>query len=53
MQKKKASAYTDIRIDISRAKSTVVGPEHGVTPGDLREITGFGGHASLLNHDYS
>lgn len=38
MQKKKAFAYTDIRVDISRAKSTVVGPEHGVTPGDLREI---------------
>jgi glucose-6-phosphate isomerase len=28
----------DIRIDISRARSAAVGPEHGVTPAELREI---------------
>ena len=28
----------DIRIDIARARSTSVGADHGITPGDLREI---------------
>ena len=28
----------DIRIDISRAKSSAVGAEHGITPSELREI---------------
>jgi len=29
---------SDIKIDIARARSTSVGPEHGVTPTELREI---------------
>lgn len=29
----------DIRIDIARARAAAVGPEHGVTPAELREIT--------------
>ena len=29
---------TDIRIDISRAKSAAVGKEHGITPAELKEI---------------
>ena len=29
---------TDIRIDVSRAKSAAVGKEHGVTPTELRSI---------------
>ncbi len=28
----------DIRIDVSRAKSSAVGKEHGITPSDLKEI---------------
>ncbi|MFO7973746.1 MAG: glucose-6-phosphate isomerase [Candidatus Hydrogenedentota bacterium] len=28
----------DIRIDVSRAKSSAVGPEHGITPAEFREI---------------
>ena len=28
----------DIRIDVSRAKSAAVGTEHGITPGELRDI---------------
>ena len=28
----------DIKIDISRARSTAVGPDHGVTPADLRDV---------------
>ncbi len=38
MQKKTKSEYADIRVDISRAKSAAVGADHGVTPGELREI---------------
>lgn len=37
---------TDIRIDISRAKSAAVGKEHGITPAELSEIEG----AVLANH---
>ncbi len=28
----------DIRIDVSRAKSSAVGSEHGITPGELRDL---------------
>ncbi|MFA6244671.1 MAG: hypothetical protein WC655_27250, partial [Candidatus Hydrogenedentales bacterium] len=28
----------DIRIDVSRAKSTAVGKEHGITPAELKAI---------------
>ena len=38
MQAKKKPVFADIRVDISRAKSTAVGAEHGITPGELREI---------------
>lgn len=38
MHKKKESGYADIRVDISRAKAAAVGAEHGITPGELREI---------------
>lgn len=38
MQKRDTVVYSDISVDISRAKSTAVGSEHGITPEDLREI---------------
>lgn len=38
MQAKKKPVFADIRVDISRAKSSAVGAEHGITPAELREI---------------
>lgn len=38
MPKKQDNTYADIRIDITRAKSSAVGAEHGITPAEFQEI---------------
>ena len=38
MKQKTSKTYADIKIDITRAKSSAVGAEHGITPAELREI---------------
>jgi len=42
----------DIRIDVFRAQAEVVGPEHGITPGELQEIQQEVSKAhSILQHE--
>ncbi len=38
MKQKTVNTNTDIKVDISRAKSSAVGAAHGITPAELREI---------------